>query len=634
MVQMTGEMLEGNYAASGKVATIFLSLGSFAIFFEFAKLYFRRRLFPYHSLSPEMAKGSSPRSNFDGGTLSLGGACWAFSGTFALSCCIFELLVLEVAGLLNPKSSALVWRVCLILMTLSLHLVLPFMLAYACLGEIGFGKRTSCAGALVLLSMALCSAFTLGSQGGMSKTMTATDIGATQALGGAREAFEGLWSIFSLEAGLARMGVVGVASLALLSGFGAVNLPYQQLATLLRRVPTSLVESRERQARLTLADIGDRKRRAVIAKATTAAFGSNCNGESITGGPRVDRFHGRGILTRLMGMVALTATGDPSQQATETETANLEQIARELFVEIADCRRIQEQQRRARSFTGGVLVGFGVVMFIYCILRLWKAGVSVLWASYAYRSTVGDAAGVSRGAGMADDPASRLVHFALSRHLLDNGDADGWSELISFFLTGVLVLLQTRGFLVTITRLSKSSMIREFSIPAQIMSVLISMLMGTYFTSSVILMRVNLPPRHRVSITAVLGGMKFSFYQRWFDTVFFLSGCASAVTLLVLHLANRNSDADHHDHRHTAANRVGSDAFLSTGVESSVHKGDRPGMNNRGAQSSVVRVRPRGSPLEAPTLPAHGRVDRPSSRRGYRAIARMAESRKLSAKQS
>ena len=37
MVQMTGEMLEGNYAASGKVATIFLSLGSFAIFFEFAK---------------------------------------------------------------------------------------------------------------------------------------------------------------------------------------------------------------------------------------------------------------------------------------------------------------------------------------------------------------------------------------------------------------------------------------------------------------------------------------------------------------------------------------------------------------------------------------------------------------------
>lgn len=40
------------------------------------------------------------------------------------------------------------------------------------------------------------------------------------------------------QAGLARVGAIGVASLALLSGFGAVNLPYQQLATLLRRVPT------------------------------------------------------------------------------------------------------------------------------------------------------------------------------------------------------------------------------------------------------------------------------------------------------------------------------------------------------------------------------------------------------------
>lgn len=41
----------------------------------------------------------------------------------------------------------------------------------------------------------------------------------------------------SSQACLARVGVVGVASLALLSGFGAVNLPYQQLATLLRTVP-------------------------------------------------------------------------------------------------------------------------------------------------------------------------------------------------------------------------------------------------------------------------------------------------------------------------------------------------------------------------------------------------------------
>ncbi|CAM9512025.1 unnamed protein product [Ectocarpus sp. 13 AM-2016] len=81
------------------------------------------------------------------------------------------------------------------------------------------------------------------------------------------------------------------------------------------------------------------------------------------------------------------------------------------------------------------------------------------------------------------------------------------------------------------------------------------MLMGTYFTSSVILMRVNLPPRHRVAITAVLGGMRFSFYQRWFDTVFLISGCVTAATLLAFHLANRNSDADHHEEDHNGNTR-------------------------------------------------------------------------------
>lgn len=60
----------------------------------------------------------------------------------------------------------------------------------------------------------------------------------------------------------------------------------------------------------------------------------------------------------------------------------------------------------------------------------------------------------------------------------------------------------------------------------------------------------------------ILNEKRFSFYQRWFDWVFLLSGCVTAVTLLAFHLANRNSDADHHDdhHHHTVAER-------SVGVE-------------------------------------------------------------------
>ncbi|CAB1101419.1 unnamed protein product [Ectocarpus sp. CCAP 1310/34] len=549
-----------------------LVLVSCAVFYKFAWLYYRERLFPHHSFAAVATTTTAYSASGD--VLSLKAAGRAFSLTFALSCCIFELIILEIAGWLNPASSPLAWRACLSLMVLGLHVVLPFLLAFACLGEVGLGRRPACVGALILLSGILFVASGLGHQ----------DIPTSPPSSSAAEAaaLAGRPPVFSLEAGLARVGVVGVASLALLSGFGAVNLPYQLLATLLRTVPHSVVKSRERRARLTLKDIGQRKRRAAISSSSYAVRGGN--GAGATPGGNVYGYGGSAAAARAVGspsqrgslfsrmIRALTAvvpgfSSTPSgnaasfsfaaQAAAEAEaTASLEKIARDLFLEISDCRRIQDQQRRARTLPGRILVVFGAGMFVYCLLRLFKAAVAVFWAVPSPSGSGQDAVDGGMSGGEGPDPATRLVRFALNRHLLVNeGDAEGWSELVSFVLIGVLVLLQTRGFLATITTVSRASVISGFSIPAQVLSLLWSMLMGTYFTSSVILMRVNLPPRHRVAITAVLGGMRFSFYQRWFDTVFLISGCVTAVTLLAFHLANRNSDADHHEDVHNDITR-------------------------------------------------------------------------------
>lgn len=66
-------------------------------------------------------------------------------------------------------------------------------------------------------------------------------------------------------------------------------------------------------------------------------------------------------------------------------------------------------------------------MFAYCLLRLWKAGVRVLWAPYAVYGGAAGEGGAGRGIG--DDPATRLVGFALRRHLVVDVDAEGWSEV-------------------------------------------------------------------------------------------------------------------------------------------------------------------------------------------------------------
>nr|XP_026693138.1 Golgi pH regulator [Ciona intestinalis] len=101
-----------------------------------------------------------------------------------------------------------------------------------------------------------------------------------------------------------------------------------------------------------------------------------------------------------------------------------------------------------------------------------------------------------------------------------------------FFSLYFMIVTSIRGLLITLTKFfyaissSKSSNIIVMGL-AQIM--------GMYFVSSVLLMRMNMPESYRTIITEVLGELQFQFYHRWFDVIFLVSALSSIGFLYLAH---------------------------------------------------------------------------------------------------
>ena len=118
-------------------------------------------------------------------------------------------------------------------------------------------------------------------------------------------------------------------------------------------------------------------------------------------------------------------------------------------------------------------------------------------------------------------------------------DVHLWSQVISFLLVGVLVVGSVRGFLVTILRIFRQV---STTLSSNTMVLVLGQLMGMYFTSSILLMRMNLPREYRSAVSAVLGDIEFNFYHRFFNRIFLSSAFVSIFVLAALHRSKRSHD--------------------------------------------------------------------------------------------
>ncbi|CAG05859.1 unnamed protein product, partial [Tetraodon nigroviridis] len=346
--------------------------------------------------------------------------------------------------------------------------------------------------------------------------------------------------ILSIEQLISRVGVIGVTLMALLSGFGAVNCPYTYMSYFLRNVTDSDILALERRLLQTMDMIVSKKKRIAMTRRQMYQRGEDQNkqtgfwgmiksvtstqtgSESIlcAGCHIIDLLFSISVRCLWKGLPVLNLV-IPDLSLIQQEVDALEELSRQLFLETVDLQATKERIEYSKTFQGKYFNFLGYFFSIYCVWKIFMATINIVF----------DRVGKT-------DPVTRGIEITVN-YLGIQFDVKFWSQHISFILVGIIIVTSIRGLLITLTKFfyaissSKSS---------NVIVLVLAQIMGMYFVSSVLLMRMSMPLEYRSIVTEVLGELQFNFYHRWFDVIFLVSALSS---ILFLYLAHKQAPEKH-----------------------------------------------------------------------------------------
>ncbi|XP_041373154.1 Golgi pH regulator-like [Gigantopelta aegis] len=405
-----------------------------------------------------------------------------FSVTFSLSCTMFELIIFEILGIMDSSSRYFHWKFGLYAIFFVLIGLLPFYIAYFIIGNIRLVPQKNHI-RLMLTIGAWCAFCYLFWKIGDPFPIHSPKHG-----------------IFSIEQCIGRVGVIGVTLMALLSGFGAVNYPYTSMHYFVRHVTEADIQSIEKRLLQSLDMIIMKKKRIAVAKRESLRQACISNSS--------------GGLWGMFKNVTSAAGTTENTGLLKQETSAMEELTRQLFLESVDLHDAVDRREYSKTFKGRYFNFLGYFFSVYCVWKIFMATINIIF------DRVGKV-----------DPVTRGIEIAVNYFGIQF-DVKFWSQQISFLLIGIIIVSSIRGLLITLTRFfyaiasSKSS---------NAIVLCLAQIMGMYFVSSVLLMRMNMPPEYRSIITEVLGELQFNFYHRWFDVIFLVSALSSIGFLYIAH---------------------------------------------------------------------------------------------------
>jgi len=409
-----------------------------------------------------------------------------FCINFTLSCTMFELIIFEIVGFLDIGSRYFHWYFAIYSMLFMVIVLTPFYIIYFILSSshmVSVGMRTP------LTLIIWCAYFYLFWKLGDPFPILSPKHG-----------------VLSIEQGISRVGVIGVTVMALLSGFGAVNYPYTSMTVFMRSVTLLDVQMIEKKLLQTMEMITAKKKKIALAE-------------------REQKEKAREGGGTWWGKIRSVAPASNSENIAlmKTDVKALEELSRHLFLEAHELQNARERIDWSRTCQGKYFNFLGYFFSIYCVWKVFISTVNIVF------DRVGKV-----------DPITKTFDILINWFGF-NIDVAMWSQQFSFIVVGIIVVTSTRGLLLT---MSKFFIWISSSKSSNVLVLFFSQIMGMYFMSMVVLMRMNMPPEYRAIITSVLGDLQFNFYHRWFDVTFLVSATG---TIALLYLAHKREPVEQVD---------------------------------------------------------------------------------------
>ncbi|KAI8390261.1 Abscisic acid G-protein coupled receptor-domain-containing protein [Blakeslea trispora] len=299
-----------------------------------------------------------------------------------------------------------------------------------------------------------------------------------------------------LELGIIRVSVVGISLISILSGVGVVSTPYATWLSYKRNVSDQDYQTAKRTYQQTESMIQEKK-------GLLDQLQSNRQSTS---------YEDKGLFSKLK-----TSFFHPPDELSslQTEVDQLETLANQMRLDLEELEQSYTKGKYAQTWRGKLWRLIELLFAVYCVYKLIATTVNV----------------ILRRTG-SSDPITTMISIVLGQF----GDSVQintafWSQQLSFWFAGIIVVGSIRGFLKLLMRILE---VFRWNVTLSISHLLLltAQIMGMYFLSSILMMQLSLPREYRYLLSS---SDEFDFFKSWSDFIFMVSSLVSSVVTYVVY---------------------------------------------------------------------------------------------------